>query len=170
MRNRFWAVLATKQASSMDARRHVVQQDFEIYHPMYRSRPDRGVRQVLPLFPYYLLVRIDLRKNWKSLSSTRGVRQIMMNGITPSPVPDEDVRRFRDLENELGYFEHPDTEAPRFHANEPVVGTTGLFAGCSGIYQGLVGNSHERVRVLFRILGVPKVLEVKAFDLASAAC
>lgn len=167
-RKRYWAVLKTKQASSVDARKHVANQDFEIFHPMYRERLRFGVRRVLPMFPYYLLVRINDRKqDWKVLSSTRGVSSVLTMSGEPSRVADEHVQEFRDLENELGYCELAEHEAPRFSEYQGVKGINGLFSGCEGIYQGIVG-SHERVRVLFRILGQPKVVEMKAFDLVAA--
>jgi transcription antitermination factor NusG len=169
LKHRYWTVLKTKQASSADARKNVSRQDFEFYHPMCRTRPDHGVRRVLPLFPYYLLVKINLRKeNWKSLRSTRGVTDLFLSGDRPSRVPDEVVQHFRDLENDLGYCEIPEHDAPRFQTRQSVRAINGLFTDCEGEYQGLAGPSHERVRVLFRFLGVPKVVEMKAFDLVAA--
>lgn len=166
--HRYWAVLKTKQASSKEARKHVANQDFEFYHPMYRERPVFGVRRVLPMFPYYLLVRINERKqNWRVLSNTRGVSSVLLMNGEPSRVSDEHVQSFRDLENELGYCELAEHEAPSFTERQGVRGINGIFAGCSGIYQGLAG-SRERVRVLFQILGRPKVVEMKAFDLVPA--
>jgi transcription antitermination factor NusG len=168
-RQRYWTVLRTKQASSADARKYVVQQGFEIYHPLYRTRPEFGVRRILPLFPHYLLVRINVRRQqWQKLRHTRGVAMMFMSGDVPSQVGDEHVAHFRALENEMGYYEMPEHEAPRFTPWEPVIGLGGLFEGCEGVYQGIAGNSHERVRVLFHILGQPKVVEMKAYDLASA--
>jgi transcription antitermination factor NusG len=168
IRRRYWAVLKTKQASSKDARKHVSNQNFEFYHPMYRERLLHGVRRVMPMFPFYLLVRINERKqDWRVLCSTRGVSSVLLNGGVPSRVLDEDVQSFRDLENELGYCELEEHEPPRFTERQGVRAVNGLFAGCEGIYQGTV-KSHERVRVLFQILGRPKVVEMKAFDLVAA--
>lgn len=168
IRHRFWLVLKTKQASSKEARKNVSNQDFEFYHPMYRERLHFGVRRVMPMFPYYLLVRVNEKKqNWRVLSSTRGVSSVLLSGDAPSRVPDEDVQGFRELENELGYCELAEHEAPRFTDRQGVRGVNGLFAGCDGIYQGIAG-SRDRVRVLFQILGRPKVVEMKAFDLVAA--
>lgn len=150
---------------------HVARQDFEILHLMYRSRPAFGVRRILPLFPYYLLVNIDPRNDqWKSLRNTRGVVNLFMSGDLPSRVPNDVVQEFVDSieKSDLGYYEVPEHEAPRFTARQSVRGLNGLFAGCEGEYQGLAGTTYERVRVLFRFLGVPKVVEMKAFDLVAA--
>ena len=87
----------------------------------------------------------------------------------PSRIRDEHVERFRELETDCGYYQHPDHVVPTFTSGETVVGVNGLFAGCEGVYQGLAGSSVERVRVLFHILGQPMVREMKAFDLTAAA-
>ena len=142
---------------------------FEIYHPLFRTRPKLGVRKNLPVLPYYLLVRVNLRdEKWKDLCSARGVSYVFMSGDRPSYVADVDVKRFRELENEDGYVTVPEHEAPRFVKDSAVQIQFGWMNGCSGIYQGLAGTSYDRVRVLFNLLGVPKVLEMSAFDLASA--
>ena len=137
---------------------------------MYRGSRNRGVRAILPLLPNYLLVRINVRRDrWQSLKSTRGVSDMFLVNELPSRVPDEDVQRFRDAENEMGYIVLAEHDAPRFHSNDPIHVHSGWLAGCTGIYQGLAGVSHERVKVLFSILGQPKVLEMSAFDLAAKA-
>ena len=167
---RFWSVLKTKQAASSDARQNVSAQDFEICHLMFRERPVRGVRRIRPLFPYYLLVRVDLRRDWRVLHSTRGVSTLFMSGDKPAIVADHHVEKFRQIQNELGYYEDRDHgEAPRFSRGEDVVVRNGWMTDCEGVYQGLAGLGPERVKVLFVILGQPKVMEMSAFDLASAA-
>jgi transcription antitermination factor NusG len=163
-----WTVLSTKQANSADARKHVADQGFEVLHLMFRAAPVRKVRKVLPLFPYYLLVRIDPRRDdWKVLNNTRGVRNVFLSDGIPCRVADADVQRFRDLENALGYYEHPQHSAPRFEPNATVEVREGWAKGCHGIYQGLVGPTHDRVKVLFSLLGNTFVREMKAFDLVA---
>lgn len=164
-----WTVLATKQPNSADARKHIRRQGFEVAHLMYRKRPKHRVRKIMPLFPYYLLVRINPSDDrWKDLNSTRGVRKVFQNGNgKPTYIADEHVKKFRDIENEMGYVVVPEHEAPRFNANEIVEVCEGWLKGCQGIYKGLAGASHERVRVLFNILGIAKMLELNAFDLSA---
>jgi len=170
-KKKYWTVLRTKQPNSADARRHITREGFEILHLMYRKRPKNGVREIMPLFPYYLLVRIDPNTDrWKWLNSTRGVRRVIQNGGgLPTCVKDEHVQRFREIEDELGYVAVPEHEAPRFNMNETLEIQTGWLKGCTGIYRGLAGTSHDRIRVLFTVLGVPKMLEIKAYDAAVLA-
>ena len=169
MQRKYWTVLKTKDATSKVARREVGQQGFEIYHPLYRTPPKLGVRKNLPLFPYYLLVRVNPKcDEWRNLCSTRGVSRVFMSGDHPSYISDLDVQRFRELEDDWGYFTLPEHAAPRFARLSSVQVKLGWMEGCHGVYQGLAGTSHERVKVLFSILGVPKILEMSAFDLTAA--
>ena len=94
MQHHYWTVLKTKDTASQEARRHIESCGFEIYHPMFRAKPKRGVRKDVPLFPFYLIVKVN--EQWHSLSSMRGVSKIFMAGAKPAKIADEDVQRFRD--------------------------------------------------------------------------
>lgn len=161
----------TKQSSSSDALTNLRNQSFEYFHPQYRRRAVRGVRQVSPLFPYYLMVRVDERKqDWRVLSSTRGVKGILMDGDRPGRVRDDAVSDIRALTDDTddGYYHDPNHDHPRFDAGAPVLGLRGLFAEKYGTYRGLAGNNGARVRVLFSILGREAEFEVRADDLIAA--
>ncbi len=168
----YWIVLKTKQSSSSDAIANVRNQDFEYFHPTFRERAVRGVRRITALFPHYLIVRIDDRKNdWKVLCSTRGVAEVLLAGDKPSRVPDQHVEEIRALTEDTvdGYYHDPEHDAPRFAPNAAVEGIRGLFKGKYGIYRGLSGNRGDRVRVLFDILGRSAEFEVRVDDLTAVA-
>lgn len=151
---------------------NIRRQGFEYFHPQFRRRAVRGVRLVAPLFPYYLMVRIDQRKNdWRVLSNTKGVSCILMDGLVPGKVRDEDVARLRSLTDDThdGYYVDPTCEHPQFTQGESVEGLRGLFQDKFGTYVGLAGNSAARVRVLFTILGREAEFEVRADDLQAVA-
>ncbi len=165
---KFWTVLKTKQPSSNDAVENVEAQGFEYFHPRYRRRPVRGVRRVAPLFPHYLMVRVDESyQNWKVLCSTKGVSSVLMSGDRPGHVSDEAVEDIRSLLAEDGLYVDPLHEAPLFPTDCEVEGLRGLFAGKHGRYKGLAGNRGDRVRVLFRILGREAEFELGAQDIAA---
>ncbi len=130
------------------------------------------MRQTTALFPYYLMVQVDPRKqDWRALASTKGVASILMDGLLPGKVFDEDVARLRSLTDETpdGYYIDPTCEHPRFTQGESVEGLRGLFQDKFGTYVGLAGNSAARVRVLFTILGREAEFEVRADDLQAVA-
>ena len=165
-------MVKTKQVSSRDAIANIRNQEFEYFHPTFRLRAVRGVRRIAPLFPFYLLVRVDPAwQNWKSLASTRGVSYVLMNGDKPGYVGDGVVADFRKLtdDTEDGYYHDPANESPRFNPGESVEGLRGLFIGKFGTYKGLAGNRSDRVRVLFTVLGREAEFEVYADDLAAVA-
>lgn len=165
--NKFWIALKTKQASSSDAVTNVRRQGFEYFHPQFRRRAVRGVRAITPLFPYYLIVRVDQRKqDWKVLSSTKGVAQIVGRIAR-----DEQVDHLREIIESTvdGYYHDPLCDHPSFAPGESVEGLRGLFKDKFGTYVGLAGNSAARVRVLFNILGRDSEFEVRADDLQAVA-
>lgn len=164
--SKYWLVLKTKQASSRDAVVNVRNQQFEYFHPLYRLSLVRGVRKVAPLFPYYLMVRVDDRKqDWKALCSTKGVQYVVGKARTP------EVERIQELTNNTddGYYHDPATAPPRFTSGESVEALRGLFQNKYGTYVGLAGNSASRVRVLFSILNRETEFEVCAYDLRSTS-
>jgi transcriptional antiterminator RfaH len=165
---KFWMVVKTKQASSSDALQHIRNQEFEIFHPLFRLAPVNGVRKVAPLFPHYLLVRVDERyQDWKVLASTRGVDYILMCGDKPGHVSDQVIADLRQLTDDSydGYYHDPEEDPPMFAKDCAVVGLRGLFVGKYGIYKGLAGTRGDRVRVLFNILGRESQFELNAYDL-----
>lgn len=169
---KYWIVLKTKQASSSDAVTNVRNQDFEFLHPTFRMRAVRGVRKRAALFPYYLMVRVDdRRQDWRVLSSTKGVASVLLAGDKPGHVRDADVEDIRVLTEDTddGYYHDPAHEHPRFTPGESVVGLRGLFQDKYGRYKGLAGNNAARVRVLFNILGREAEFEVRADDLVAVA-
>lgn len=166
--NKYWAVVKTKQSSSKDARVNLRNQDFEFFHLTFRARSVRGVRKVTALFPYYLIVRIDERKNDpRVIHSTKGVSTIV------GKVRNDDIRYFRSVTEKTddGQYRYvdPTHEAPRFDLESSVCGLRGLFHDKYGTYKGLAGNRGDRVRVLFNILGRDAEFEVNAVDLVAVA-
>jgi transcription antitermination factor NusG len=170
--NKFWMVLKTKQASSSDAIENARKQGFEVFHPQYRLRPVRGIRKIVALFPFYLLVNVDETINdWKVLASTRGVERILMNSDNePGYVSDQAIADIRTLTDDShdGYYHDPNHEPPVFAKDAVVMGKRGLFVGKHGIYKGLAGTRGDRVRVLFTLLGKTSHFELNAYDLVAA--
>jgi transcription antitermination factor NusG len=168
-RYRHWTVLETKQASSKDAAKHIEDQGFPTFRPLYRTQPHptNHVRFVKQLFERYLFVQVDRRKNWRPLMSTRGVHQLFLTGGQPHEIDDSHVAWLRSQVDELGYFVVHFEEPPVFSERQPVQWQS-LSGNVDGIYLGLGRSSRETRRVLFNILGRDAVFEVRARDLVAA--
>jgi transcriptional antiterminator RfaH len=168
-RIRYWTVLETRQLSGTEAVRHVSQQGFTYYHPLYREpiswKRREAVRLRRSLFPGYLFVEINPRlPDWHRLHSTRGVSRVMMTGMLPARVSDEEIERLQSLEDEEGYVVIPGEEPPVFNRDDIIIGTNGLHQGQYGVYQGL-GNARNARRVLFEILGRSVEFEVSVYSI-----
>ena len=168
MSKRYWIAVKTKQASSRDAIVNVRNQDYEYFHLTFRTRAVRGIRKVHALFPFYLIVRVDLRKNDpRVLHSTKGIKGIV------GRVDEDSIRYFKSCteKTDPGVYRYSDPahDYPKFEPGQRVVGLRGLFDDKYGTYRGLAGNSAARVRVLFSILGREAEFELPSYDLASAA-
>lgn len=76
-----WYVVYTRARGEAWAAGNLVRQDFEVYFPKIRQevRHARRIRSVLaPLFPRYLLVRLDTEnQRWRSVNGTFGVSHII---------------------------------------------------------------------------------------------
>lgn len=117
------------------------------------------------LFPYYLMIQVDDRKqDWKVLSSTKGISSIIPGRVDRAAL--DYFRRCTEKTDPGVYrYDDPAHDHPRFAAGASVEGLRGLFKEQYGTYLGLAGNSAARVRVLFSILGRDAEFEVRADDL-----
>ncbi|WP_426043688.1 transcription termination/antitermination NusG family protein [Caulobacter sp. DWR3-1-2] len=106
---RRWRVVQAKPHGEREAKRNLVQQGFEVYLPMALSEdpatPRRPKRRIIRAFlPGILFVRFEpTLDQWRSISSTVGVRSVMMIGDKPVSVPDRQVQSIADRE-EAGFI------------------------------------------------------------------
>ncbi len=167
-RNIYWTVLATKQANSTDAVRHLRDQGIITYNPTYKEAPFRGVRRRLSVLPNYLFARVDLRTRWQVLHSTRGVSRVFIGeNLLPAFCPDRHVKYFKSLEVD-DYVVLRSEEPPVHSPGDIVTGSRGLFEDMKGRYVGLGQGPRATARVIFEILGQPVEFQVSAYDLAAA--
>lgn len=117
----------------------------------------RGGERPEVLFPGYVFIQVDRRVGWGSLSGTRGIARLLLQGDEPVRMPDRDVESLRAAEID-GYVRL----APRFAVGQEVVSETGFY----GVVQGTTGIG--RVRVLLTILGRAVGHEMMESDLAAA--
>jgi transcriptional antiterminator RfaH len=102
-----WFVVYTQPRREDLASEHLARQGFDAYFPRYhKSRSHARRHDVVssPLFPRYIFVGFDVMSApWRSIRSTRGVIDLVRNGIDPVPVPEGTVEDIKAREDEAGY-------------------------------------------------------------------
>ena len=145
----YWTALVARYSQEQRAAHHVERQGFEFYLPQMLALSASGRDRRELLFPGYIFVRVNLRRQWRVLAGTRGVARMLLCGELPTRVPDEDVEAFRRLEDERGFVQL----LPPLRDGDVVVAGSGSggYEGVRGVVQGM--TARDRVKVLLTILG-----------------
>jgi transcriptional antiterminator RfaH len=112
-----WYVVCARSGQERVARDQLERQGYEPYLPLQavttKSGPKRGELSLRPFFPRYLFVRTDLvRKPWRPMLSTIGVRSLLMTGDHPMWINPSLVERIRSHEDGEGFIKIADRPAP----------------------------------------------------------
>jgi transcriptional antiterminator RfaH len=154
-----WYVVCARSGQERIARDQLERQGYEPYLPMHavvlKSGPKRGELELRPFFPRYLFVKTDLlRKPWRPMLSTIGVRSLLMSGDHPMSIGSRFVDKIRAHEEAGGFIRIADRPAPpppRHVRGEKVrvVGTA--FDRFEGVFVEQVDG--KRVAILLSLLG-----------------
>lgn len=91
-----WIVASTHPHKEQVALDNLGRQGFHAYCPRIRRRirHARRLQQVLrPLFPGYVFIQLNPQKEqWRSISSTMGVRSLIRFGDRPGNIPDKFIQ------------------------------------------------------------------------------
>jgi transcriptional antiterminator RfaH len=94
---RKWYLVYAKPRQEKLAEVNLQRQGYEVWLPRIRASRPRGgrwIETVEPLFPRYLLIRLDAGgDNFGPIRSTRGVSTMVRLGVEPAVVPDPVVDR-----------------------------------------------------------------------------
>jgi transcriptional antiterminator RfaH len=146
-----WYVARTQPRAEGRAIANLEKQNFRTFCPRFRKSRQhaRRVENVLvPLFPSYIFVRLDLsRDRWRSVNGTRGVTRVIMHGEIPQPVTPGVVESLQSRTRADGTVDL----TPRLEVGHSVRVAYGPFADFVGTLQQL--DSAGRVRVLLSLLG-----------------
>ena len=151
-----WYVIQCKGSESFRAAEHLVNQGYEVFHPVLdvkRKRQGKLTTITEPLFPYYLFIRLDqVISNWRPIRSTRGVLRLLTFGNTPIAVPDALVATLRAQPH------RQEGSHSYFTAGEKVTITDGPFKDLEAIFTRCKGE--ERAIVLLNVLQRPQHVEL----------
>lgn len=134
------------------------------------AQPWRSGARVVPMFPGYLLVLMNLADPiWRRVATLPGVERILGSGPEdPTPLPsgvvEEILARPEDVLERL--------EGARTVVTVGVTGrvTDGPLAGQEGVCVGVSNRSAgERVTLLLNLLGMPRPVELLASQIERAA-
>jgi len=163
-----WYVIQTHVNAEAKAARNLVRQGFDIYLPRYlkrRSHARKIEKVAVPLFPRYMFVWIDVAtQRWRSVQSTFGVSQLVLNGADPAPLAPQVVNCLRAREDGDGYVQLD--QRPKIALGAAVRVLTGVFAENLGLFDGMA--DHDRVAILLDLLG-RKVRVILDADMVAVA-
>ncbi|RDV03178.1 transcription termination/antitermination protein NusG [Undibacter mobilis] len=162
-----WFVVQTQPHCEVKAKRHLVNQGFETYLPVYRRRIRHAGRTSVvtrPLFPGYLFVLFDPEvSRWRSINGTVGVRQILSDGERPRYLDEKIVAEIKAREDESGVI---DLAAATFVRGQAVRVTEGPMVNIEGLFQDI--RDESRVILLVSLLGRKVRLQVPAEAIEAA--
>ena len=146
-----WVVVQTKGRKEAWAAKNIERQGLEYYLPYIIPEKDDKEGVLKCLFPGYVFVSIT--GQWRFLLNTFGVSRLIMNGEHPAILPKLEIEKLRARENSDGYIELPKYSEHRssLMKGDVVHVLTGPLQGLDGICAE--SSQHERVQVLFEILG-----------------
>jgi transcriptional antiterminator RfaH len=155
-----WYAVYTQPRNEIRAYEHLARQNFEVFLPRYlkrRSHARRVTTVPAPLFPRYLFVAFDAADaQWRAIRSTRGVIDMVRNGVDPVPVPESvinEIRRRSDAEGFVVLAKHLDLKrGARIRID------TGAFSEIEAIFEA--NRDEDRVVALMSLLGREVLVQV----------
>jgi transcriptional antiterminator RfaH len=163
-----WYVAQTQVNAETKAAQNLLRQGFGVYLPRYlklRSHARKIEKVAAPLFPRYLFVSIDINlQRWRSVQSTYGVSQLVLNGSDPAPVAGAVIEALKAREDVSGFVKLD--QRPKFAIGEKVRVIAGVFAENLGLFDGMADR--ERIAILLDLLGRKVRVSIEA-DLVTAA-
>jgi transcriptional antiterminator RfaH len=148
-----WYVVYTQPRAEWLAREHLERQGFEVFFPRYLKRRShaRKVEDVpSPLFPRYLFAAFDLAEaGWRVIRSTRGVVDLVRNGLDPAPIPERVVHEIKDCSDANGLVRL--AQRSELSPGARIRINSGPFAEYEAIFRA--SRDDERVTALLSLLG-----------------
>ena len=163
-----WFVVQTQPRAETKAKRHLINQGFTAYLPLYRRRVRHARRNEIalrPLFPGYLFVQLDPELHrWRAINGTVGVRRILTDGDSPRCVPDRFVEEIVARQDETGAVK---LAMPAFAPGQAVRLMAGPLAEVTALFEE--ARDDNRVILLLSLLGRKVRVVAPVDDVIAAA-
>jgi transcriptional antiterminator RfaH len=155
--NKKWYVVYTKPRNEQTAEYYLVRKGIEVFFPkLFLPVPNRRGRQLFPLFPNYLFVRVDvLTQEYACVLWSPGVKRFVSFGQKPTEVEQKIIDFMRRQATSDGMI----VATPKFKVGDEVCVTGGPLKGLVGILQE-PPDSKTRIKVLMSILNRQVHVEV----------
>lgn len=159
-----WYAVYTQPRKEAVAQEHLERQGFEVFLPRYlkrRSHARRVDTVPAPLFPRYIFVAFDAEvSGWHVIRSTRGVIDLVRNGLAPVQVSASIIEGIKQRQDEEGYVVLG--RYVKLVRGAPIKIGAGPFANYEAIFE--LQRDEDRVVALLSLLGrqVAVQLPIKA--------
>jgi transcriptional antiterminator RfaH len=146
---RHWYVVYSKPHKESSAKFHISAKGLEVFFPrLALPRSAKKANSVIPLFPNYLFVRLNLEsEEYGYVSWSPGVNRIVGFNGRPTPM-DEEILRFLQSRSDAEGIIPAESNLRR---GQEVRITEGPFSGLSGIIRE-PPNAKGRIKVLLTLL------------------
>jgi transcriptional antiterminator RfaH len=154
---RQWYVLYSKRQKEDCARYHLRAKGLEVFFPqLLFPKSAKKRKRLVPLFPNYLFVRLDLFSEEFSYAQwSPGVSRIVSFNGMPASIPDSIVDFLMAQTDGKGILE----ARPKLRTGQKVRISRGPFGGLEGIIQEPL-SAKGRIKILLQLLNRPTKVDV----------
>ena len=153
LKKKLWYLLYTKPREELKSVENLINQNFEIFFPQILFQRENSQKELIkpePMFPRYLFVRLDLKKdNWVPIKSTLGVSHFVSFGNKFSEVPIDIITFLKARTDKKGILKQK-VELLEFKEGDKLTITDVILVGQEVVF--LSKKSKDRVRVLLKLV------------------
>jgi transcription elongation factor/antiterminator RfaH len=161
---RAWYVVYSKPHKEESAQFHLQSKGVEVFFPrLFLPPSSRGRRPLIPLFPNYLFVRVQLPEEYECVTWTPGVKRFVSFNDVPVALELDIVAYLKEKANPEGVI----TATSNLKVGQEVRISGGPFDGLAGIIQE-PPNARGRVKILMQLLNRPMKVEMPVESLERA--
>lgn len=143
----YWVCAQTKYQQENLAAKNCEAQGLRVLNARYV--PPNKKWTLAPLFPGYLFVEIPRDRDCGFLLNTRGITGVLGTGDKWTMIPDRDIDRLIQMQDEEGIIVLPSRR--KLVQGEPVEINSGSFKNVWGVY--IEDTANERIKMLFEFMG-----------------